>query len=327
MRLFKTILAAAIACSLFYSYYPKSEKQNSVPTVSTNVPCTVTESGSLLSPEYNQPDTLKELIPKDSQNTLVLCTDGSGALYDTIFIAAHSSSQSTLRMISLPRDIYVPYNQDICNELSNLGLLTSKGIFKLNAVGSIGKLINYPSNRFNNSEMAFMADILQEMTGVTISEYAIVGFDTFKNLVDTVGGVTVNVSCDIRSSDGTLLLAQGSQTLNGTQALLYARARTFYDAQGNQILAAGDHTRKEHQLTMIQEVIPQLTQKASLTKLPQLINILRKEVKHSFSISEMYKYYRLAQSVSAGKTVLETHVITGPGIDPMQDGCSYIEFQ
>lgn len=324
MKLLKTITAAAIACSLFYSFYNKTETADAAPD---DVPCAVADAAPLLSPGYTQPATLKALLPANSQNTLVLCTDGSGALYDTILVVAYSSSENALRMISLPRDLYVPYNQEICDKLDSMGLFTQKGIFKLNATGSVGKLIGYPSKSFGTSELSFMADILQQMTGVTVSEYAVISFDTFKNLIDTLGGVTVTVACDIRSSDGTLLLSQGNQTLSGTQALLYARTRKFYDESGNLLPTGGDFTRKEHQLSMIREVIPQLTRNAGLTKLPQIIRILRKDVAHSFTLTEMYGYYRLAQSVSSGKISLETHVITGPEIDPLRDGCSYIEFR
>ncbi len=322
MKFFKTLLAAAIACSLFYTINPETKT-----SVSENeVPC-VKQQTALLNPGYTKSQVFTDLIPSDSKNTLVLCTDGSGALYDTILIVSHSKKENKLCVTSLPRDIYVPYNEEICNQLDQLGLFTQKGIFKLNATGSIGKLIHHKSNRFEHSEMAFMADILQEMTGIAVQEYAIVGFETFKKLVDTVGGVTVNVACDIRTSEGTLLLPKGSQKLDGTQALIYARTRKFYDENGNTIPSGGDHTRKAHQLAMIQEVIPQLTQKSALAKLPQMIGILRKDVRHSFSIAEMYKYYRLAQDVSSGKITLETNLITGRVIDPFHDGCAYLEFE
>ncbi len=321
MKFIKTLLAAAIACSLFYTINPVS--QTTFPE--DEIPC-VKQQTSIIEPGYAKSHIFKNLIPADSRNTLVLCTDGSGALYDTILIVSHSQKENKLCVTSLPRDIYVPYNEDICNQLDQLGLFTQKGIFKLNASGAIGKLIHYTSNRFEDNEMAFVADVLQEMTGIVVEEYAIVGFETFKKLIDTVGGVTINVVCDIRSSEGKLLLPKGSQKLDGAQALVYARTRKFYDENGNILPSGGDHTRKEHQLSMIQEVVPQLAQKSALTKLPQIIGILRNDVRHSFSISEMYRYYRLAQDVSSGKITLETNLITGRNIDPFHDGCAYLEF-
>ena len=321
MSFFKTLLAAAIACSLFYTINP--EKKASVTEDSV---CTTTQA-TILKADYQPSQTFQDLLPTDSRNTLVLCTDGSGTLYDTILIISHSKETNKFCITSLPRDIYVPYNDTVCRQLEQAGLSTQKGIFKLNAAGAIGKAIHYQSSRFEDGEMAFMADVLQEMTDICIQDYVVVGFDTFQKLIDAAGGVTVNVACDIRTEKGELLLAKGSQKIDGAQALLYARTRKFYDENGNQIPADGDHTRKKHQLAMIQEIIPQLTQKSAITKLPRFLRILRNEVKHSMSISEIYQYYRLAQDVSTGAVEVETNVITGRVIDPLQDGCSYLEFK
>ena len=322
MKFIKTLLAAAVACSLFYTVKPNSQVSDS----DADLVCSA-QPATLLSNGYTKKDIFNNLIASDSTNTLVLCTDGSETLYDTIMVFSHSKQNNEIVITSLPKDIYVPYNQEICDQLDKLGLFTQKGIFKLNAVGAVGKLINYPSNQFKDSQPAFMAAILAEMTGISIQDYAIINFETFKKLIDTVGGVTIHVACDIRDSDGQLLLAEGRQKLDGTQALLYARTRKFYDENGSVIPTQGDHTRKEHQLTMIQEAIPQIAQKTTLTKLPQIISILRNDVKHSMSLSKIYQYYHLMQDAASGKISTKTNLITGRPIDPFQDGCAYLEFQ
>lgn len=322
MKWIKTLLAAAIACSLFYNV---NSVQDSTPT-DQSLACS-TQKTALLSPGYSKSKRFNNLISPDSTNTLLLCSDGSGALYDTILILSYSKKNSKLSITSLPRDIYVPYNQEICDQLDQLGLFTQKGIFKLNAVSAVGKLIHYDSCRFDDTQISFMADILEEMTGISVHDYAIINFETFKKLIDAVDGVNVHVACDIRDASGQLILAKGKQKLDGTQALLYARTRKFYDEKGNVIPAQGDHTRKEHQLSMIREVLPQLAQKAKITKMPQIINILRNDVKHSLSLSEIYQYYRLTQDAASGKISTETNLITGRAIDPFQDGCAYLEFE
>ncbi len=298
MKLLRTVMAAAIACSLFVS-----------PTASS-------KSKSLLDSGAYTPYNLTQQIPKDSRNTLLLCADESGTLYDTILIAAHSVKENKLHLISIPRDLYVPYNDEIQQKIAQAGLSKAKGIFKINASGKIGQLIQYNG--------MFTGDILQEMVGLPIHEFAIVQVETFKKMVDLMGGISVTVAQDIRTPDGQLCLKQGKQTLNGDQALLYARARKFYDENGKLLPSQGDHTRKAHQLAMIEEVLPQINQKIGLAKLPQIIHLLQTDTEHSFSIGEIYQYYKILQDMGNGTIALESHLLTGTPIDPLHDGCSYL---
>ncbi len=323
MKLFKTCMAAAIACSLFYST-PTNTQQETM--MDAQIPCVQTTQ-SILDSTFIAPDTLHNLIAPECKNTLILCTDGSGLLYDSIFIIAHNKKENTIKVVSLPRDLYVPYGEEIQNHLEALHLSQEKGIYKLNIAGYIGKKMNYPPTVFEDGDISFMADVLKEMTGVTVSEYAILNFQTFEKLVDTVGGITLHIPCDIRNSKGELILQQGLRQLSGKEALQYARTRKFYDAEGNLLQSGGDFTRKEHQMAMMREIVPQLVQNAGVTKLPAIVQIVRKEVRHSFSIGDLYRYYKLIQEVAADTIELETHGITGPEIRPTEDGCLYIEFK
>lgn len=296
-------------------------------TAELQVPCVQTTTQSILKDTYVAPNTLRNIISSEDKNTLILCTDGSGMLYDSIFIIAQNRKENTVKVVSLPRDVYVPYGEEIQNHLETLDLSQEKGIYKLNIAGYIGKKIGYPATVFEDGDISFMADLIREMTGVTLSEYAIINFQTFEKLVDTVGGITLNIPCDIRNAKGTLILQQGLQKLSGKEALQYARTRKFYDEAGNLLPSGGDFTRKEHQMAMMRELIPQLVQNAGVTKLPAIVQIVRKEVRHSFSIGDLYRYYKLIQEVAAGTAELETHGITGPEIRPTEDDCLYIEFK
>ncbi|MBR5500032.1 MAG: LCP family protein [Clostridia bacterium] len=325
MKLFKTCMAAAIACSLFYAM-PANTKQTTVPKEEVK-PCVQSNVQSILTDQYVPPNTLQNILTPEYKNTLILCTDASGILYDSIFIIGHNKQANTVKLISLPRDLYVPYGEDIQNRLETLHLAQEKGIYKLNIAGYIGEKMHYPATVFEDRDVSFMADVIYTMTGISISEYAIFNFQTFEKLVDTVGGITLNIPYDIRNSKGEIILRQGVQTLNGQKALQYARTRKFYDEEGNILPSGGDFTRKEHQIAMMKEMIPQLVQNAGIGKLPAIVQIVRKEVRHSFSVGDLYRYYKLIQEVASGSVQLETHSITGPEIRPTEDGCLYIEFK
>lgn len=73
---------------------------------------------------------------------------------------------------------------------------------------------------------------VEEYTGVNIKYYYNVSFAEFVELVDSLGGVDVNVPVTMTFRDvmkgTTVTLEPGEQTLNGRQALVFARVRKVY---------------------------------------------------------------------------------------------------
>ena len=62
---------------------------------------------------------------------------------------------------------------------------------------------------------------VNKLSGVDISHYAEVDFDSFTSIVDSIGGITVDLPTDVYDPDYTGLdLKAGEQTLDGNTALL-----------------------------------------------------------------------------------------------------------
>ncbi len=89
---------------------------------------------------------------------------------------------------------------------------------------------------------ALQIEAVEEFLGIEIDHVAIVDFTGFEDLIDAVGGVTVDVPqklcADISGGAGggqggvTLRLGKGENTLNGEKALAYARARKPSECPG-----------------------------------------------------------------------------------------------
>lgn len=109
-------------------------------------------------------------------------------------------------MVSLHRDTMV-----------DMGV---NGTQKLNAAHSIGG-------------SAYTVQVVSEMAGVDISHYAEIDFDGFKEIVDALGGVEVDVPMEINDNMAGGYVSAGLQTLNGDQALILCRARHAYDEYGD----------------------------------------------------------------------------------------------
>jgi LCP family protein required for cell wall assembly len=125
----------------------------------------------------------------------------TGQRSDTIMILRFDPSNNSSTLLSLPRDLWVP-------------IAGTNGKDKINSAFSKSSdvLINTIQNDF----------------GIPIHHYVEVGFEGFKSLVDAIGGVTVNFPEPARDlKTGFEVLTPGCNTLDGTQALAFARSRYY----------------------------------------------------------------------------------------------------
>jgi LCP family protein required for cell wall assembly len=75
---------------------------------------------------------------------------------------------------------------------------------------------------------AYAVQVVSEFAGVPISHYAEVDFDGFRAIVDSLGGVEVDVPVEIDDPDAGGYVPAGPQTLDGYQALALCRSRNSY---------------------------------------------------------------------------------------------------
>ncbi len=265
--------------------------------------------------------TSKPTVPKfeeGSLNILLLGEDAFNVLTDTICVVNIDAVTKKIKMVSIPRDAYVPYTNSVREWMNRTGL-TSKGRFKINASKYIGDHINYKGGEFESPGINFLCAIIEIMVGYKIDEYALVDFDGFIQLVDLFGGIQVTSKENMYNNKGELVINEGINNLDGTKALFYARARYRYDEYGNQLPSLGDIYRKENQLAMLVEVSKQIITPDRILQAPEIINTLRKYMFHSITVSDLSKYTPLALDYAEGKYTIETHAIWGENYDPPED--------
>jgi LCP family protein required for cell wall assembly len=130
---------------------------------------------------------------------------------DTIILARLDFRKRDLRMISIPRDTYVQ-------------VTTERGKYwdRINAAYARG------------DEAGFL-NTVKDLTGFYPDYLLLLNYQGFKDIVDLVGGVEVDVDKDMNYDDyaGNLHihLKKGIQTLNGEDALGFVRFR--HDAEGD----------------------------------------------------------------------------------------------
>ncbi|GAB4146705.1 MAG: LCP family protein [Cyanobacteria bacterium J069] len=118
--------------------------------------------------------------------------------------------------------------------------------------------------------------------GVPIDRYVRVSTDSFRALVDLLGGIEVYVPFRMEYEDVTqklkIDLEEGLQQLNGDQAEQFARYRN--DGQG-------DVGRVQRQQQLLKALRDRLAHPATVTKLPQIIEMMQQYVDTNLTLEEM----------------------------------------
>lgn len=189
---------------------------------------------------------------------------------DTMLLLRVDPTADTVSLLSIPRDTQV--------ELPGIG--TDK-INDANVQGGATLAARTVSSVLN---------------GVTIDRYVRVSTDAFRELVDLIGGVEVNVPKPMVYEDKTqklkINLSPGLQTLNGDQAEQFARFR------GDDL---GDIGRVQRQQALLKALRKKLTNPTIIPRLPGLVQAMQKYIDTNLSMEEMLALVGAGRKLSEGK--------------------------
>ena len=201
---------------------------------------------------------------------------------DTLILMTFNPKTLTATMFSIPRDTYVPI---ACR---------NNAYAKINSSAAYGT--------------SCVIDTIEQLTDISIDYYVKVNFKAVEDLVDAVGGITIDVEepdynmnhgvnchgkvCEAvsdRSSGKMVYLDPGIQELNGEQALAYARCRHLY--------IESDLARNRHQ----QEVITALASKAltinSFNKFENVLDAVSNNIATNMSREQILSSYDILKSM------------------------------
>ena len=138
--------------------------------------------------------------------------------------------------------------------------------------------------------------LLGELYGLDIRYYVMVNFQGFRKVVNTLGGVQVNVQIPVYESTypvgagklGRIYIPAGPQHMTGREALIYARSRH----------RSTDFDRGRRQQRVILSLREQMNAQAILANLPGLVDALKDSVKTDIKTGDLPKLLALAESVS-----------------------------
>lgn len=166
-------------------------------------------------------------------NILILGVDARGEissnLTDTIMVLNFNHETKKIAQISLPRDLYSSYI------LENRQYTT-----KINAIYSNAYVLSDQENNDDKIEAGYtaLADYISDIFDLPIHYGALIDFKGFEEIIDSLGGIEVEVENSFtdynypnETDTGTTTVSfeSGKQVLDGERALQYARSRQSAD--------------------------------------------------------------------------------------------------
>lgn len=290
------------------------------------------ESGSSPYSLTNNQKYAIDLVDKDNINVLVIGTDQVAGNHDTLMIASIDDANNVVKLINLPRDIYIDYSDKVKSELKKVwpSYSKSKGIYKINACHVIGKRVDYKNGngRFGNSEYDFVADIMEEVFNIYIDDYVYIKPSSFRKVVDYFDGVQIDVPYLMRYNDPTqnleINIKKGFQTLSGKDAEGFVRYRQGTDENGK-YKSIGDIERKNNQVAFAKAFINQHLNLKNLGKFITIFNELNEYVDSSVDAKKAGEYGKLAEQLYRNKFIIENESVECK--DYKLDGVYYLKIE
>jgi LCP family protein required for cell wall assembly len=207
---------------------------------------------------------------------------------DAIMILYLDRARKAAAVISFPRDLYV--------------YIPAYGMQRINIAFQQGQALNYPGGRF-----ALFRDTMLYNFGLRVDHYALMNFQGFKDMVDRLDGIDVEVAktyTDYRYGYGNYTVEAGERHMDGSLALWYVRARQ----------ASNDFDRNRRQQEVILAIAQRLLDLRAIPNLPGFFRIFMQYFESDLTLDIITPYAEMAGSVSLSS--LRRYRITFP------EGCS-----
>ncbi|MGV8965815.1 MAG: LCP family protein [Cellulomonas sp.] len=184
----------------------------------------------------------------------------AGMRSDTTIVMHLAADRSRIDLVSIPRDTLVDIPS--CTRSDGSTSPAQRGQF--NAAFSIGSASGQVSDA-----AACTIKTVEKDTGVFINDFVVIDFAGFIRMIDALGGVSICVPNAMNAPKAGLVLPAGQQTLDGTAALGFARART-----GVGVGDGSDTNRIGRQQQLLAATVREIQSKNLLTDVPSLLQFL-----------------------------------------------------
>jgi polyisoprenyl-teichoic acid--peptidoglycan teichoic acid transferase len=253
------------------------------PTASPPAEPTATAGLDQLFPDQAAPPSenttpLPPLTDNETINFLLMGSDRratwSSHRTDTLVIAIVWHKEGQVSLISIPRDLWV--------------YIPTVGMQRINTAYQSGESGGYPGGG-----NGLLKDTILHNLGIRIDHIAMVEFDGFSHIVDTLGGIEVPVACaytdwrlknpslnpNIESNWWLYTVGPGQVHMDGDLALWYARSR----------MRSNDFDRGRRQQEVLRTLFEKALQTDTFSKIPQLYSDLSSAVHTDLGLADLLR--------------------------------------
>ncbi len=188
----------------------------------------------------------RENLPDDFEDHF---GSAGGQRADVIMLVRVEPDESRARLLSIPRDLKVE--------------LEGHGTQKINAAYAYGG-------------GALLVSTVRAVTGLPVHHYVEVDFGGFAAIVDEVGGVNLNFPYPARDVKSGLDVPAGLQTLDGEEALAYARSRSYQELRDGSWVSsdATDIGRMGRQQELVFAILSQMKRPSTITQAEEIVRAI-----------------------------------------------------
>jgi len=240
------------------------------------------------------------LLGSDTDQKFTNADGSHNYLAQSDIVVTIDPASKSVGMLSIPRDFWIR---------------VGNGMHKLDEAYSLGGPA-VGTGAYSPGGVALSRLTIFQDFGIPINYYAWVGLDGFVKVIDTVGGVDVDVlhpitddnyPDDVGNNTGDiyaykrLYIPPGPQHLSGPEALEYVRSRHAD--------LVGDFGRSARQQQVLSALKTKLNNPDIVSKLPAIANDLNGYVKTDMQLSDVFKLMNFARSLNSNSI---NRVILGP---------------
>ncbi|SFX23240.1 transcriptional attenuator, LytR family [Thermoactinomyces sp. DSM 45891] len=212
----------------------------------------------------------------------------NGGRPDVLMVATVNPKEKSVRTMSIPRDTYVKFYNS-----------TSKG----KITETLSSLHSGSDAKAKNQQIVKQVEQFLD-NKIQINYVAQINFSGFMDLVDAVGGITVDnkYKFQVPFYGGKMLkYEKGQINLNGEKALMYVRTRKNHKGTGSIVPTEmeNDNDRNRRQQEVISAILGKMTGFTGVTQFSDITKAVGKNFRYSFDMGEilpMFNVYREAQN-------------------------------
>jgi len=225
----------------------------------------------------------KIVTKKDPFSVLMLGVDerkDDSGRSDTMIVITVNPQKQTMKMLSIPRD-------------------TRTEIIGHNTVDKINH-----AYAFGGVPMA--VDTVEHFLNIPIDYYVFVNMDGFLQIIDTIGGVTIDNDMDLTYD--SYHYPKGEITLDGDNALIFSRIR-YEDPRG-------DFGRQIRQRQIIEAVLKKASSTSSiLLKATDMLDVVGDNVRMNFTMKDLIQLQSIYKNMDGNLEQLSFKEGDGKRID------------